>query len=128
MDFVINSTNDKLENTTDWKRWIDKYVSKKSELYNILNRLIIDINQSNNAELNLIPPYQSWINKLKSKDILVESIESTSCFKKNRRFNVILDDLVIAIINKEENDEYKYICIPANCYSILVQEYFEQLY
>ena len=124
MEFVKDSVKDKIIN---WDQWVDKYIYKHSELYKTFKKLSTNIPYHNieGSELNVISPYHSWIQMLRSDEIIIKNTINTSCcIRRNSktRKNVILNDIVIAIIDKF-GGKYQYVSIPYKCYDSIISGY-----
>ena len=131
-DFIDKSVN---QDIVDWNQWIDTYVWKKSDIYGKLKSLVLRIPPSEtNSEIGSVAPYYLWVMMLKNPDIIIES--ANDYIKNNklkcmqlivgRRYHVILDDIVIAVIDAPDKKNYKYVGIPFRCMTILTNEYIEQ--
>ncbi len=131
MEFVQESTKAEI---TDWNQWVDKYIYRHSDLYKQFKSMAIHISySSNNGEMHVDSPYHLWISMLKSPNVIIESVETNTCCGlsgKKDRYNVILNDRVIAVIDKfkgGKTTEYKYASIPTKCMGDIISEYISQL-
>jgi hypothetical protein len=124
MDFVKESIN---QTISDWTKWTDTYVYKKSELYKQIHQIneYFGCNSKIVTEMFVLSPFQIWIDMMKSPNIKLEQVDITSCCipKSDYRYNVVLDNKIIAVIDKL-GESYKYVSIP--CIGDVMSQYLQQ--
>ena len=142
MDFVQESTAVDIK---DWKEWMNKYVDRNSKLYKQFELMLTHIPNENiiATELSFKTPYNIWIEMLRSPNIVVKDYgkvnnnnnnnNKSNIFnifhkkKQNTKKVIMLDNTIIAIIDKVDN-KYKYIAITDDCRLKIMREYSSYFY